>query len=104
MILAVSQKHVMNNEEDAICSDDRGLGCGCGGRVGVLQVEAGPGLGQLEVVLRLLPLGVALPPELGQLALQGHLLVVPGHLLSGSGSSVDGDSQCRIEQVKLTLG
>ena len=74
----------MNNEEDAICSDDRGLGCGCGGRVGVLQVEAGPGLGQLEVVLRLLPLGVALPPELGQLALQGHLLVVPGHLLSGS--------------------
>ena len=84
MILAVSQKHdkyVMNNEEDAICSDDRGLGCG--GRVGVLQVEAGPGLGQLEVVLRLLPLGVALPPELGQLALQGHLLVVPGHLLSG---------------------
>ena len=102
MILAVSQKHVMNNEEDAICSDDRGLGCGCGGRVGVLQVEAGPGLGQLEVVLRLLPLGVALPPELGQLALQGHLLVVPGHLLSGS--SVDGDSQCRIEQVKLTLG
>ena len=74
----------MNNEEDAICSDDRGLGCGCSGRVGVLQVEAGPGLGQLEVVLRLLPLGVALPPELGQLALQGHLLVVPGHLLSGS--------------------
>ena len=45
----------------------------------VLQVEAGPGLGELEVVLRLLPLGVALPPELGQLALQGHLLVVPGH-------------------------
>ena len=68
---------LMNNEEDAIYSDDRGLGCG--GRVGVLQVEAGPGLGQLEVVLRLLPLGVALPPELGQLTLQGHLLVVPGH-------------------------
>ena len=61
----------------SICSDD---GClGSGGRVVVLQVEAGPGLGELEVVLRLLPLGVALPPELGQLALQRHLLVVPGH-------------------------
>ena len=44
----------------------------------LLEVEAGLGLGQLEVVLSLLPLAVPHPPELGQFTLQRHFLIVPG--------------------------
>ena len=43
-----------------------------------LEVEAGLGLGQLEVVLSLLPLAVPHPPELGQFTFQRHFLIVPG--------------------------
>ena len=44
----------------------------------LLEVEAGLGLGQLEVVLSLLPLAVPHPPELGQFTFQRHFLIVPG--------------------------
>ena len=44
----------------------------------LLEVEAGLGLGQLQVMLSLLPLAVPHPPELGQFTFQRHFLIVPG--------------------------